>query len=207
MSRRQIFAAAVLGVVLIAAAVLGTLWILRQPVATSETAEIEHGAPQVEPSLAEDTPVGEGYTRVTLYVVDPNGETLATETQEVPVESSVQQEARQVVRLLLRRSAAIPPGTELREIFLTSQGVAYLDLSRELVQNHPGGSSAEELTVFSLTNTLIENFPTIRSVKILVEGREVQTLAGHLDLTVPYGRAPDYLRPESEAREASHEAG
>ena len=202
MSRSQILFVAGLGAALIGGGIYGTLWILRQPMST-----VEKIAPPTEPAVAAEEPADEGYIRVTLYVVDPNGESLATESQEVPLESSVQQQARQVVLLLLRRSAAIPEGTELREVFLTSQGIAYVDLSREVVANHPGGSSAEELTVFSLTQTLIANFPTIRYVKILVEGREVQTLAGHLDLTVPFGRAPDYLRPESETREVSHEAG
>ena len=78
------------------------------------------------------------------------------------------------------------------------QGVAYVDFSRELTQNHPGGSSAEELTVYSLSNTLIANFPAIKMVRILVEGREIPSIAGHLDLTLPYGRGPEYLKPASE---------
>jgi hypothetical protein len=90
---------------------------------------------------------------------------------------------------------------------VTSHGVAFLDLSKELVSNHPGGSSAEELTVFSLSQTLVANFPAIKTVRILVEGREIQTLAGHLDLTVPYGRAPRYLQPASERAENQNEAG
>jgi hypothetical protein len=84
--------------------------------------------------------------------------------------------------------------------------VAYLDLSQEVVSNHPGGSSAEELTVFSFSQTLLANFPAIKTVNILVEGREVQTLAGHLDLTIPYGRAPSYLQPQSERAEVQNEA-
>ena len=84
--------------------------------------------------------------------------------------------------------------------WLTPQTLPYP--TRELVQNHPGGSSAEELTVFSLSNTLIANFPAIKTVKILVEGREIQSIAGHLDLTIPYGRAPAYLQPPSERLDA-----
>ncbi len=110
------------------------------------------------------------------------------------------------MRLLLRRSSAIPRGVSLRELFVTSQGVAYLDLSQELVSNHPGGSSAEELTVFSLSQTLIANFPAVKTVKILVEGREIQTLAGHLDLTIPTAPRPVYLQPESERAEKPNEA-
>jgi hypothetical protein len=46
----------------------------------------------------------------------------------------------------------------------------------------------------------------VKTVKILVEGREIQTLAGHLDLTIPYGPAPAYLRPPSERTESQNEA-
>ena len=123
-----------------------------------------------------------------------------------PLEASLQRQAKQVVQLLVRRSASFPRGVELREVFITSQGVAYVDFSSELVQNHPGGSSAEELTVYSLSNTLIANFPAIKMVKILVEGREIPSIAGHLDLTIPYGRGPDYLNPASERAESRNEA-
>jgi hypothetical protein len=58
-----------------------------------------------------------------------------------------------------------------------------------------------------LSQTLVANFPAIKTVRILVEGREIQTLAGHLDLTVPYGRAPQYLQPPSERAEIQNEAG
>ena len=130
---------------------------------------------------------------------------LDVEEHEVPADASLQEQSREVVRLLMERSAAFPAEIELRDVFITSQGVAFVDFSEELVQNHPGGSSAEELTVFGLSNTLLANFPPIKLVRILVEGREIQSLAGHLDLTVPYGRAPAYLNPESERSELPNE--
>ena len=73
---------------------------------------------------------------------------------------------------------------------------AFVDFSQELISNHVGGTSAEELTVYSLSNTLIANFPAVKSVQFLVEGREVTTLAGHLDLTIPYGRGPRRLEQD-----------
>jgi hypothetical protein len=207
---RTIVLAAGLALVLIGSAVWGTMWILEQPVPPASAEILSPEGEDLEPSaLAEPAPdEGDrpgGRIQVKLYVLARSGRELATETQEVPLEGSLQQQAKEVVRLLLRRSAAIPRGVELRELFITSQGVAYVDLSQEFVSNHPGGSSAEELTVFSLTNTLVANFPAVKNAVILVEGREIQTLAGHLDLTVPYGRAPQYLQPQSERTEAKNE--
>jgi hypothetical protein len=208
---KNILLAAAVAVVLIGLAVWGTMWILRQPLPES-VADAEAPVPPgfSETSAAEATapaePVPAGRIQVKLYVLGSSGLELATETEEIPYAPSLQQQAKEVVRLLLRRSGAIPQGVSLRELFVTSQGAAYLDLSRELVANHPGGSSAEELTVFSLSQTLIANFPAIKTVRILVEGREIQTLAGHLDLTIPYGRAPSYLQPPSERAGNQNEA-
>ena len=219
MNTKNILLAAGVAVVLIGIAVWGTMWILRQPLPEG-TADAEAPVPPgfgdppatlaSEAPTAEaptiDEPVAAGRIQVKLYVLARSGRELATETEEILYSASLQQQAKEVVRLLLRRSGAIPRGVSLRELFITSQGVAYLDLSQELVSNHPGGSSAEELTVFSLSQTLIANFPAVKTVRILVEGREIQTIAGHLDLTIPYGRAPSYLQPPSERAENQNEA-
>lgn len=211
MKTRTLLLATGVALALIGLAVWGTMWILRQPLPDA-AADAENPVPpglsdSAAPSASPtEESAGTGRIQVKLYVLGSSGRELATETEEVPYSPSLQQQAKEVVRLLLRRSSAIPRGVQLRELFITSQGVAYLDLSQEVVSNHPGGSSAEELTVFSLSQTLIANFPSVKTVKILVEGREVQTLAGHLDLTIPYGRAPMYLRPPSERAEKPNEA-
>jgi hypothetical protein len=208
---RNILLAAAVALVLIGIAVWGTMWILRQPLPQG-AADAESPLPPgvsdapASASASDEAAIASGRIQVKLYVLGSSGRELATETDEVPYSPSLQQQAKEVIRLLLRRSGAIPRGVQLRELFITSQGVAYLDLSQEVVSNHPGGSSAEELTVFSLTQTLIANFPSVKTAKILVEGREIQTLAGHLDLTIPYGRAPEYLQPPSERQEKPNEA-
>jgi spore germination protein GerM len=205
---KSVLLVAGLALALVGAAVWGTMWILDQPVPTTSDETLAGADPAAAPGT-DAAPSGDetqaGRIQVKLYVLANSGVELATENQEIAFASSPQEQATEVVRLLLRRSAAIPRGVVLRELFITSQGVCYLDLSQELVSNHPGGSSAEELTVFSLTSTLIANFPAVKTVKILVEGREIQTIAGHLDLTIPYGRAPAYLQPASERAEAKNE--
>ncbi len=207
MSRKGVLIAATMAVTMIVAAVYATLWLLGQPVseptAAPETTPNRPEAAAAEASMEASQPApAAGGFQIMLYVPDGSGQSLATEEQEIQLEDSVQKQVRQVVELLVRRSASFPGGVEVREVFITSQGVAYIDFSPELVQDHPGGTSAEELTVFGLSHTLVVNFPIIKTVKILVEGREIQSIAGHLDLTIPYGRAPDYLRPKSERSES-----
>jgi hypothetical protein len=215
-SKRHVAIAAVVAVLMIAGAVYATFWLLEQPVPDPVTSdspvatddEVEHTPIQATSTSTDDeaAPSVTGMIQVKLYVLASSGRFLTTDEQEIPSETSLQRQAKGVVQLLLRRSASFPQGVELREVFITSQGVAYVDFSRELVQNHPGGSSAEELTVYSLSNTLIANFPAIKMVKILVEGREISSIAGHLDLTIPYGRGPEYLKPTSERTETRNEA-
>jgi hypothetical protein len=80
----------------------------------------------------------------------------------------------------------IPAGTILRAFFVTPDGTAYVDLTATLKDAHPGGIQSEQMTIFSIVNSLILNIPEINAVKILIDGRESMTLAGHIDLRFPF---------------------
>ena len=84
--------------------------------------------------------------------------------------------------------SAIPTGTTLRALFITRGGEAYVDLSGELVTGHPGGSTNELLTIRTLVDALTANLPAITAVQLLVDGKELDTLAGHVDLRRPFAR-------------------
>ena len=84
--------------------------------------------------------------------------------------------------------SAVPPGTALRAVYLTERGDAYVDLSREAVTAHPGGTLSELLTVYTIVNALTVNLPAVHSVQILIDGKEVETLAGHVDLRQPLAK-------------------
>jgi hypothetical protein len=82
---------------------------------------------------------------------------------------------------------AIPEGTALRELWISPSGTAFIDFSADLGRRHPGGTTAEMNTVFAVVNTLVYNLPEVRRVQILMAGREVDTLSGHLALWLPLG--------------------
>lgn len=82
-------------------------------------------------------------------------------------------------------SPTIPKGTQLRAFFLLDDGTAVVDFSPQFIENHPGSCRMEQLTLFSIVNSLILNVPEIKRVKILINGAEMQTLAGHLTLAFP----------------------
>ena len=98
---------------------------------------------------------------------------------------------RQVLLELLRgpellNYTPIPSGTSLIGLFMDDEGIAYLDLSEEVRKNHPGGTSGEIMTIYSLVNTVIDNFHTIKGVKLLIMGKEIETLKGHIDTRYPF---------------------
>src|SRR6185295_8214215 len=81
--------------------------------------------------------------------------------------------------------SAIPPGTKLRALFVTKGGEAFVDLSSEVSSSHGGGVLDELLTVYTIVHTLTANMPAITAVQVLIDGKEVDTLAGHVDLRRP----------------------
>jgi spore germination protein GerM len=73
----------------------------------------------------------------------------------------------------------------LRALFVTEDKTAYADFSPVIREKHPGGCKSEIITIYSIVNSLILNIPEIDTVKILIDGRESMTLAGHIDLRFP----------------------
>ena len=80
----------------------------------------------------------------------------------------------------------IPVGTELNAIYIDPNKVCYLDLSETVKKKHPCGTNSELLTIYSVVNSLILNVSEVKRVKILINGNEAPTLAGHIDLQFPF---------------------
>jgi spore germination protein GerM len=100
---------------------------------------------------------------------------------------------RQVIAALLAGPeretgvSAIPAGTQLLGVLLDEPGTTlFLDFSSELVAAHPGGSAAEYCTIAAIVKTIGENFPEIAAVQFLVDGSQVDTIAGHIRADQPF---------------------
>lgn len=124
-----------------------------------------------------------------LFYVAEDGWHLSAVEQDVVYAQETVEQARAIINAQLTAPpeplvSAIPPNTVLRALYLTPKGEAYVDLSQDLIR-HPGGSNNEMLTVFALVHALTVNLPAVHSVQLLVDGKEVETLAGHLDLRRP----------------------
>ena len=125
---------------------------------------------------------------VDLYFSTEEGPYLKAEKRKIK-KGSLETEAAGAVRALLEGPkedliSAIPAGTRLNALKVRDS-TAFVDLSSEVVKNHPGGSSGEIETIYSIVNTLALNFQGIKDVQILVDGRKEETLAGHIDISFP----------------------
>lgn len=125
---------------------------------------------------------------ITLFFASEEDSLLHPETREVPASGSAAEEAKRVIEELIKGSergylSPFPPETRLRQLFITREGVAYVDFSRDIMDKHLSGSSAELATVYSIVNSLAFNFKPIKKVFILVEGEEKETLGGHISLS------------------------
>lgn len=78
----------------------------------------------------------------------------------------------------------IPPDTAVRAVFIEGK-TAYVDFSGEIRASHPGGIVGELMTVYSIVNTLVLNMDDVDQVKFLIEGRDADTLTGHIDIRSP----------------------
>lgn len=128
---------------------------------------------------------------VNLYYADPNSEKLAAEQRTIPLNRALKQTISTTINEFIKGSKGnlinpIPSNTVLREIRIDSDGVVWVDFSSHLSQSHPGGSSSEIMTVYAIVNTILLNFREVKKVGILIEGKSVDTLAGHINLSEPF---------------------
>jgi len=129
----------------------------------------------------------------TLYYAGADGQSLAPVKREVPLAEGTRAQGRQILQSQLEPAPApylsvIPEGTTLRGFYITDKGDAFVDLSPEVSTAHPGGSTDELLTVRAIVNAVTENIGSVQRVQILVGGKQVDTLAGHVDLRRPFER-------------------
>jgi germination protein M len=86
----------------------------------------------------------------------------------------------------------VPAGTKLRNISIKDH-IAYVDFNDKLVKNNNGGSTSEILLVAAIVNTLTE-FHDIQKVQIMVEGKKIDTISGHMDIGEPLSRSEKIIK-------------
>ena len=146
------------------------------------------GAPDPNPNPSKRT------VEVTLYFSDDQAMEVLPEKRTVELtedEAQMPVEKIAVLELLkgpkdanLRKT--LPPEAELLSIRV-KDGVAILDFSQEFQTKHWGGSAGETMTIDSLVYTLTE-IEGIDKVQVLIEGKAIESLAGHYDWSEPFSK-------------------
>jgi hypothetical protein len=96
--------------------------------------------------------------------------------------------AKQVLNELITDAPAaeqrtLPADAVVLGFYVLPDGTAIADFSEALASETPSGILSEEMAVDSVKSTLESNVPDLSRLKILIHGQEVETLAGHVDLT------------------------
>ena len=123
-----------------------------------------------------------------LYWAAADGESVEPVEVDLALGTTPEERTRQLMDALIARAPSdarrtVPADAALLEVYVLQGGAALLDFSAALGASLPSGIRSERLAVDSIVQTLAANVPQIQSVKILIQGQEADTLAGHVDLT------------------------
>ncbi len=174
-----------------------TFFPAEQPASSADPAAAAAAAATAQ---AAPEPVSDGRKiKARLFYVGEQGTRLVGVDREVAFAENREQQARAIVAAEIApppdgQVSPIPAGTDVRAVFITPKGEAYVDLTRPVADAHPGGTTNEILTVYAIVDVLTTNLPAVTSVQILVDGHEVDTLAGHVDLRQPLAQNLDWVQ-------------
>ena len=125
-----------------------------------------------------------------LYFADAQQGVLKAENRILSESAYPAETGRRIIEQLIRGpqsrlTKTIPPHARLKSFYLAFDGTAYVNWDAEIRNGHPGGALMEMLTVFSIVDSLVLNVPEIHRVELLIDGSEIDTLAGHIDVRQP----------------------
>lgn len=147
----------------------------------------------------------EGKKVVTLFFSEEEGEFLVGEKREISKRGRVEEEAKETIAELIEGPhggfiPTLPSHSKLLTLQIDAEGLAKVNFDQTLSKEHPGGSSAEMLTVYSIVNSLTLNFPQIKRVQILIDGKVVESIAGHISLKQPVSFNQSIVKKMGEKR-------
>ncbi len=131
-------------------------------------------------------------TPVILFVANDDDGTLRRRDVTVALPADREKRARDILRALVTQyqertsTHALGPGADVNEVYLVDDNLAVVDTNAVFADGHRSGILVEELTLASMAQTLAANLPGITRMKVLVDGKERATLAGHAGLAQAY---------------------
>jgi len=120
---------------------------------------------------------------VHLYFSDKDNQFLMAEERVLKSPKDPEFFARSIVEALIKGpqqglARTIPAETAVRAVYMTPQGICYLDLTSNVAEKHPGGIKSELLSIYSIVNSLVLNVTEIEAVKILINGTGIHDPCG-----------------------------
>ncbi len=182
----------IIGIVLVAAAGGFFFWTRMNALDAAQMQAGQDKSPiaPIQPGLRNE-PLG-----VTLFY--PLDGMLASGTAPVKRQPDTQAQAREALLAVFSDQRAAGASAlrdvKLRAFYLDSQSTAYVDLTAGQQKEIRASAWEEQLAIYAMVNTLMQNFEEIRQVAFLMDGREAQSLAGHMDLSRKYGKRMDLVR-------------
>lgn len=166
---------------IVCALVLGALMLKKYAERHRQPVAVPHSQPQ-------------GKFLVALFFASSDGTGLVREGREIDPCSDPADCVETVVEELINGplgdlEPTLPAATSIQDVQVNGD-IAQIDVGEELVKGLPSGSNAEMMAVYSIVNSITANFPRIKKVKLLLNGKGVETLKGHLDLREPL--VPDF---------------
>lgn len=161
------------------------------PSDTSTTANSSSGS-TVAASSSESTVNNSGSTsaqiKVTLYFPTPDASGLAVVERNVTVNNG------EVIKAMFNAlnnppsglEQTLPKGTELLSASV-KDGVATLNLSKQFKSSFGGGTTGEQMILYSIVNTLT-TLPNVQSVQFLLNGEKSVAILGEMDTSTPLKR-------------------
>lgn len=137
-------------------------------------------------------PVGGPTVSVQLFVASDEDGRLHPEDVSIPLPEDPTKRAREILHALIARyqeNGSLHPigaGADVTDVYLVNGSLAVVNANAAFANSHPTGILSEELTMASMAQTLAANVPAITQIKLLVDGKERATLAGHAELSEPY---------------------
>ena len=166
----------------------------QKPEVPNTSPEPEKPAPKHEDKQSvRDNPSKESM-HVKVYYPDDSGMKLVEVEREIVIDDSTNKYIAAVETLLEdpgeeNLTKIFPNNAAIRSVTV-ADGLAVVDLDGGFLKNFVGGSTGEEFLIGSVVDTLT-NFPEVKRVKFLVDGKEIETLSGHMDLSTPLERMSD----------------
>lgn len=140
--------------------------------------------------------------KVQLYFSDANERFLTPVERYIPKRKTLRGHAEELVKAVLEGPKqglirTFPDNVTLQNINIKKSGTALISFDKNLIELHPGGTTSELMTIYSLTNTLILNIPKIKKVKLLVDGKEINTIKGHISTRDAFSLNRELITPTS----------